>query len=108
MSTSHVVKRRENSERKRLNRKSKLFYVSCDYLDVNNDDGSIKSGYVLNVHSDPLNINVDQNSEKAVRERKKKNRKSKLFYVSYDHINVDGNHKVCYIYILNIFKSLFS
>ncbi|XP_057298791.1 uncharacterized protein LOC130629553 isoform X2 [Hydractinia symbiolongicarpus] len=93
MSTSHVVKRRENSERKKLNRKSKLFYVSCDYLDVNNDDGSIQSGYVLNVHSDPLNINVDQNSEKAVRERKKKNRKSKLFYVSYDHINVDGNHK---------------
>ena len=85
MSTSEVIK---TKERKKLNRKSKLFYVSCDYVDVNNDEG--QQGYVLNVHSEPLNIFVDQNAKKAERERKKQNRKSKLFYVSCEHFDVGG------------------
>ena len=95
MSTSEVIK---TKERKKLNRKSKLFYVSCDYVDVNNDEG--QQGYVLNVHSEPLNIFVDQNAKKAERERKKQNRKSKLFYVSCEHFDVGGQGEVSiYIFV---------
>ena len=33
-------RKRENETRKKQNRKSKLFYVSCDYLNVNNQEGN--------------------------------------------------------------------
>ena len=93
MKTLQVVNHITDSERKKRNRKSKLFYVSCDYLDVNDENTDSKqSGYVLNVHSDPLNIQVD-NSTNSEKERKKRNRKSKLFYVSCEHF--DFENEVC-------------
>ncbi|XP_065069319.1 uncharacterized protein LOC135694483 isoform X2 [Rhopilema esculentum] len=33
-------RKRENETRKKQNRKSKLFYVSCDYLNMNNQEGN--------------------------------------------------------------------
>ena len=83
MSSTEITLRRNSkqNERKRLNRRSKLFYVSCDYIKVNsNEDGAKQhAGIVLNVNA------ADQ---KSSIEQKRKNRKSKLFYVSYDEINV--------------------
>ena len=113
----------ESDKQKKLNRRSKLFYVTCDYIEVNGkaenesesgdststlstptnetvenaetgksvDGGSKKSGLIINVHSEPVNLFIDGNSDAAAaRERKKRNRKSKLFYVSCDEINVNS------------------
>lgn len=108
----------EEIQQRKRNRRSKLFYVTCDYIEVNgseggrddasavalDDEGSSpgvvdvrsgnikKSGLVINVQSEPVNLFVDGNSEttEAARARKKRNRKSKLFYVSCDEINVNS------------------
>ena len=95
METLHETFHVQNNERKKLNRRSKLFYVSCDYIDVDfSGDGNKTGGFVLNVQSDPLNIMINQNSAAAERERKKRNRKSKLFYVSCEHFDL-SNQEVC-------------
>ena len=109
----------DGDRQKKLNRRSKLFYVTCDYIEVNtnqnesgdsaspphtptSEDGQnietdknvdrekTKSGLIINVQSEPVNLFVDGNSDAAARERKKRNRKSKLFYVSCDEINVNS------------------
>ena len=131
-------------QQKNLNRRSKLFYVTCDYIQVNSNeddhngslssdgnhdidienDGHLESfgnqtdqskgeqiqgqknrtGLVINVQSEPVDLYHHQDGTKnsaessssstsetlTIRERKKLNRKSKLFYVSCDEINVNS------------------
>ena len=122
-------------QRKKLNRRSKLFYVTCDYIEVNAtdnqngnrssgiDDSSdkefdneledntrpgeelcisghnpgygygTKTGLVINVQSEPVHLYHDgtkRSDESALTMRKKRHRKSKLFYVSCDEINVNS------------------
>ena len=97
---NNVNDNNDEKARKKVNRKSKRFYVTCDYIKVN--DGEDKhdstelpseesntdkrSGLIINVQSEPVNLFVDGNSEVAARERKKRNRKSKLFYGG-SHLN---------------------
>jgi len=108
----------EEIQQRKRNRRSKLFYVTCDYIEVNGSENGVdgtsgavpdgekdssgvvdvrggnikKSGLVINVQSEPMNLFVDGNSESgaAAIARKKRNRKSKLFYVSCDQINVNS------------------
>ena len=129
-------------QQKKLNRRSKLFYVTCDYIQVNSNeddhngslssdgnhdienDGHLESfgnqtdqskgeqiqgqktrtGLVINVQSEPVDLYHHQDGTKnsaessssstsetlTIRERKKLNRKSKLFYVSCNEINVNS------------------
>lgn len=105
MSLKNVVETCSEKERKKLNRRSKLFYVTCDYIDVNDpnevadgNSGNMTSGLVLNVQSEPLNMFVNQDA--AAKARKKKNRKSKLFYVSYDQIDVGNGSSAATVSIL--------
>ena len=67
---------------------SKIFYATDDYFNENSD---ILFG---NMHSDSLHIQVDQNSTAAARKRKKNNRRSKIFYVNCEHINMGCNTQV--------------
>ena len=89
------ISQRVRDSSKENKRKSKLFYVSCDYMEVNkeNEVNKKNTGYqkqnsesLASVRSDQVSILVDQNA--SDKQRKKINRRSKLFYVSCEHVEL--------------------
>ena len=82
----------DNKERKRRNRKSKLFYVNCDYLNVN--DSSCDVHAPSDCSDEPATTEVEntrKQTQEDDKERKRRNRKSKLFYVSCDYLNINDD-----------------
>ena len=83
----------DEEEYTRKNRKSKLFHVNCEYINV---DTNLSHRELTDASKETVLIPV-QSEEKRFSsdsmERKMKNRKSKLFYVNCDYINVDASFK---------------
>lgn len=67
---------------------SRIYFVNDDYFNDNSDL------LFVNMQSDSLHIQVDQNSTAATRQRKKNNRKSKIFYVNCEHIEMGHDNQV--------------
>ncbi|XP_047146364.1 uncharacterized protein LOC100203056 isoform X2 [Hydra vulgaris] len=100
------VVKRENRVSERIKdsakegkRNSKLFYVSCDYLEVNTNKITNENANSSTVDLDQLNNKFTKSSDEVHilvdqdlidKQRKKLNRRSKLFYVSCEHVEVGG------------------